>query len=103
MVDALQKEYQAKMEVETIRAKGETLQAKLLNVAYVKGVIDGKNADIRRRQEAIVLATADAWEETIINLVNVEYQASAAEIERKRAEAVISLTRAWLYSQRPAP
>lgn len=103
LADALREEYQLRIELETVKATVETRQASVLLDAYAEGVIDGSNAEIRKRQEIVTLAKDDAWQGAIANLSGAEYRVSVAEIERRRVEAIISLTRAWLYSQRPTP
>lgn len=103
LAEALKEEWHAKVKAETARTTVEILQAKLLVNAYAEGVIDGKNADIRRRQETVALWGDSGYSEAMGFLDIAEHLAGVAEIERKRVEAVISLTRAWLYSQRPTP
>lgn len=103
LADALREEYEAKVKAEEINATAEANQARRLLIAYAEGVIDGTNADIRKRQEIVTLRDDEENQKEMVGLSIMNRHVNRAEIERKRVEAVISLTRAWLYSQRPTP
>jgi hypothetical protein len=77
----------------------ETAKQTTLALAYAKGAIDGKNADVRRAQEALVLSVSQAVSDA------KEVELGAAELvahaiaEHAYASALTSLTRALLYSK----
>ena len=79
----------------------ELLKGRHLAAAYAEGVIDGKNADIRKRQEVEVLASSELCQEQIARIHGREDLLDLAQTEREYHDNLISLTKAWLYSQRP--
>ena len=97
--EALIAEYSAKRAWAEARAEAERVEAMELAQAYGSGMIDGKNAEIRKMQTMAFLAdngpVAIAREEE----ADREHEASLAEIVRKREDVLISLVRAMLYSK----
>lgn len=77
----------------------EVIKLTVLSGAQEAGIIDGKNAETRKLQTDALLASShevvQAQEVSII----VDKLIKSAEIERKRIETLVSLVRAWLYSQ----
>ena len=85
-----------------IQAKVKTDEAKALSlsVAYHAGPSFGKNADERQRNEIVFLSSDNAYQ-TALQAENEAYNNyQMAKIWSKRIENEISLTKAWLYSQR---
>lgn len=96
---ALQTEYRCKEDFLAAHTHAEEFEAKELSQAYDDGVIDGKNAEQRKLQTVALLAQNEAVQLARAAKAEAERAASLAEIERKRMDAMISLVRAWLYSQ----
>jgi hypothetical protein len=97
--NVLTNEHAAKIDLANAQANTASVKAQELAKAYEVGEIDGKNADIRKAQETAFLAGNHAVGNAIMAEGKAEQKAIAAEIERKRVETIVSLTRAWLYSQ----
>jgi hypothetical protein len=70
----------------------KTIAEKMKVIILGSTVIDGKNAETRKRQAEQALAESEAYQIAI-------REAADNEISRKTIEAEISLTKAWLYSQ----
>lgn len=91
------------LEAKTVAAKAESEVARIKDVviseAYADGVIDGKNAETRKAQEAAELQACLAYAEAQAQAEVASKHASRAEIDRKERDAYVSLVRAWLYSQ----
>ena len=75
------------------------VEANIIASAYRDGVIDGKNADIRKRQEGEVLSGTDMYIDHISSVFAAQEAADAATAELVGLEAEVGLTKAWLYSQ----
>jgi len=96
---ALREEHAARVALHELQARAEREQALLLYSAYNDGTLDGPNADARKRQEAVFLADSPAYQDLLAQVAEAETKAAHAEIERRQVEALIGLTRAWLYAQ----
>lgn len=96
---ALLDEYQKKAKIAEAEANVQSVEAGLIATATVNGQIDGGNKDTREAQRAGIIASSMSCQAACNGLTEVKEEAELAEIERRRVEAVISLTRAWLYSQ----
>lgn len=83
---------------ETVRGIEEKRIA-LLAQAYDEGVIDGKNAEVRGVQEKNILASDKDIIALVVAKNQLETDISLVEVERRYLETVVSLTKAWLYSQ----
>lgn len=86
---------------ELIEKYGEALEGEfrtrrkkemLAVIALSNAMIDGKNAEARKRQAEQILIDSSGYQ-TIVD------QAEDAEIARRMLDAEIGLTKAWLYSQ----
>lgn len=106
-VIALADTYKAALSIERVaevalndaRATTEYQRLRETVQAYEAGVIDGKTVDDRKRQEAHNLEKSNGvyWLEHYERQAEADY--SLAKIERQRIDALIGLTKAWLYSQ----
>ena len=83
--ETLVQEYEAKVTAERLREC-------TLAEGYENGEIDGKNAQVREVQTAVLLANN-------YDLTQADLDAARASAGRKHIEALIGLTKAWLYSQ----
>ena len=75
------------------------LKGRVLASAYADGSIDGKNADVRSRQEAEVLASSLLVQEQAARLHLLEDALDLETVDREYVDDLVSLTKAWLYSQ----
>jgi len=96
---ALLEEYKAKIIANNKAAEVAAIEAGLVGAAYADGTIDGKNAETRKAQERALLAGSSEYNLAVGAQSNADTDAMFKEIERKRVEALVSLTKAWLYSQ----
>lgn len=96
---ALKAEYIARCAVEDAKGKAEVLSIRVIGGAIAAGDIDGKNADTRKAQKAAILVGNLDYQAALSEIVNTENEAALAEIGRRQVEAVVGLTKAWLYSQ----
>lgn len=96
---ALDAEYELKSAVQVETEEAEAIKAAVLLAAYQGGAIDGKNADIRKQQEAHVLACNEPYLDQHARAEHQSLIAAHAENTRKALEARIGLVKAWLYSQ----
>ena len=92
-------ERDARMSLAVVQAEAEQVKVKLIHDANTSGAIDGKNAEIRANQEKLILAEDEEYNAALKDVGDWQANVSLAEVERKHAEAVISLTRSWLRSQ----
>ena len=97
--EALLNEYAASLAANTAQEDADRIEASLLAAAYEDGTINGKNADARKRQEAAFIADSEAIADARRQQVVDATHAASTTIERKAQEALINLTKAWLYSQ----
>lgn len=98
--DALGKEYILKFDAIDAQAGIERIKTRIIKKAAADGQIDGGNADTRKIQRAAAVANAPGATEARAILKQAELAAAMAEIERKRLDALVGLTKAWLYSQK---
>lgn len=97
---ALIEEFQGWRAVNDTEASLNDLKALIVGEAEREGKIDGKNVDTRKVQREAVVAENEAITQLTGSLDSLRTAARMAEIKRQSIEAKISLTRAWLYSQR---
>lgn len=97
---ALLEEYTAKLKATNAAAETDRVAAEIIAVGYAEGgAINGKNADTRKAQERALLAESIDYKLAQGAQAQADNEAALLEIERKRVEALVSLTKAWLYSQ----
>ena len=96
---ALQDEYDKKECVAMAQAKLEVAEAVIIQEAQDAGQIDGKNSDTRKAQRAAVVANSANFKTYNAAVEDAKRIAELATIERRRVDAVIELTKAWMYSQ----
>jgi len=89
------KAMQVQAEAELARVENEVIAA-----AYAGGKIDGKNADERKRQESSTLVNDAAYQAQVMEVRTCEATAQCDQAEREYQDDLVSLTKAWLYSQR---
>ncbi len=80
----------------------QELRGLVLKGAYDSGVIDGKNADIRKTQEDAVLADDATYQDALDDLLAHKESCNHLKAQRQATEAYIGLMKAWLYSQKQA-
>lgn len=97
--ETLEKEREARLALNTTLTAMEKRKVFLLNLAYATGKIDGKNAEIRSNQEKLILADDEDHASYVSAKAGYESLVSLIEVDRRYLEAVMSLTKAWLYSQ----
>lgn len=97
--NALLAEYHDAQALVQARAESDKLKAVLVGNGYDEGTINGKNSETRKAQEAALLAESIDYTESLQVVGEAESLAAYSEIDRKQAEAMIGLTKAWLYSQ----
>ncbi len=95
----LSKELEAKKAVADTATSMERWKVNAIRSAQDEGKIDGKNAEARAIQEKEILMNDKNLSEAIVAHKVTEGALSAIEIDRKHTEALMSLTKAWLYSQ----
>ena len=67
--------------------------------AITGAIIDGKNADARKRQQAEALALCEAYQDALSDIQATEHDKALASIEVRVIEMQLGMTKAWLYSQ----
>lgn len=77
----------------------EVAKVEIVSQALSEGLIDGKNAEIRSVQEKSILNCNKELIALSINKAALETELTLAEVDRRHSEALISITKAWLYSQ----
>lgn len=98
---ALIAEYMSKGDAAEAAAEAVILEAHIVSDAYASGAIDGKNADIRRRQEITCLALDQDYQRALDRQRELELHAAIAKAERRATETKISMmgsgeaTRQW--------
>lgn len=96
---ALEEEYNAGAELTEANEALDSITAQLLAEAQGAGLIDGKNADARKRQAAAIVDESVLIDASRAIVHKCETEAAGATITRKAQDALIGLTKAWLYSQ----
>jgi len=94
----LRQEYDAQFTLADLQANTKQAIALTLRSAYDDGTIDGKNADIRKSQEEIVIANNSEVFSAKREEQEADRKANLARIERERLYQLIQLTKAWLQS-----
>ena len=92
-------EFMAANDAQGVRSHAEAVQSRIQGAAVAAGEIDGKNAEIRKAQLAAVLTGSEEYQAARAAAEVQEQQATLRGLERRSAEALVSLTKAWLYSQ----
>lgn len=92
-------EYEAQVEANNAATDVERVEAVLIGAGYVSGSIDGKNAETRKAQERQILAQSSEYAAAREAQTISDDQVALNVINRKKIEALLSLTKAWLYSQ----
>ena len=100
LADVQKEEYQQFANLTQAKLNLEEARALSLSLAYHNGEIVGKNTDERQRKETVFLSNDDAYQAALQNENKIDKYYQMAKIERQRIENEISLTKAWLYSQR---
>ena len=77
----------------------ENLKARALLEADAEGLINGKNADARKRQQADILTRSQAVKDAEGNVLRARERIISSQVWCTKMEARVSLTKAWLYSQ----
>lgn len=96
---ALLDELKTKIALAEAKAVVDAEEARVLAEATASGAIDGKNAETRKIQTADVLANSATYQNAL-RLVKVEDDnAGHATVGRQYYDALLGLTKAWLYSQ----
>lgn len=78
----------------------ELLKAQTLLSAYRDGLIDGKNTDIRSLQKQQAMGCSATVQAAVVRIHQLEDRVDVEQIEREHQDDLISLTKAWLYTQR---
>jgi len=92
-------EYKAKIVANNKASEAKAIEAGIITAAYADGTIDGKNAETRKAQEQGLLAASTDHKIALGAQSTADTDAMFKEIERKRVETLVSLTKAWLHSQ----
>ena len=95
----LNEEYAVKAALVERQNAAEYAKVITLLAAYSDGVIDGKNADMRKLQEAAVVGESESIGEIEHAVKALAQRVALEENTSKALEAQIGLTKAWLYSQ----
>jgi hypothetical protein len=96
---ALLEEYKAKIIASNKASEAEAIEAGIVAAAYADGTIDGKNTETRKAQERGLLVASTDYQLALGAQATADTDAMFKKIERERVEALVSLTKAWLYSQ----
>ena len=92
-------EFEARRRLIDAQCAVESVKAASLAYAYENGVIDGKNADIRKQQEVAFLTTNVDHNDALYEADQLQREADAAVAELAGIETRAGLVKAWLYSQ----
>lgn len=87
--------------VQRITLRLETSKAVAVLQGYEDGLVKGKNAESRKYETEVVLADSETYQSLLGTLLNAQLAANQTTVEFKTQELLASLTRAWLYAQRP--
>jgi hypothetical protein len=93
------KEFELRQAATAARAAATREASLAIAQGYAAGVIGGKNADERKYAEDRFLASKPAIGNLEAEAAKAEALAAGASIDRQYHEDVLSLTKAWLYSQ----
>jgi len=97
--DALLDELKSKIALAGAQRDAAIQEATTLEEATAQGIIDGKNADTRKTQTAGVLANSQTYQNALRLVQIAEDNAGHATVHRQYHDALVSLHKAWLYSQ----
>ncbi len=97
--EALEEEYNAGAELTESNEALDSITARVLAEAQGADLINGKNADARKRQSAAIVDESVLICASKAIVHRCETEAAGATITRKAQDALIGLTKAWLYSQ----
>jgi len=98
---ALKDNLAGELAVQSVTLRLFTLKAKIMLQAYEDGVVKGKNAEARKYETEVILSNSDAYQSLLGTLLDAQLAANQSAVEFKTQELLTSLTRAWLYAQRP--
>ena len=98
-LQALEKERLAQQAVADYEQAVEHAKARIIGEAYQNGEIDKRNKDTRSAGEARVLTESERYQILLDKKHLAEEVADKAAIDRRYFDTLISLTKAWLYSQ----
>ena len=93
-------EFESKASLARAEAELRDLENRILHSCYEQGLIDGRNAEARKRQEADVLLNDVGYQAQVEEVKLREATATMDQAEREYHDDMVSLTKAWLYSQR---
>ena len=96
---ALLGEQESKFDVAEAQNNLEREKSLALSVALSDGQITGKNAETRKIQESNVLEQCERYRDTVAAALLAEKTSAYTTVERQYFDALIGLTKAWLYSQ----
>jgi hypothetical protein len=96
---AREEELSTKRSLVRLEADLSSLKGSVLATAYADGTISGKNADVRKRQEEAAISSSGTYQEQVVRLHRLEELADIGQAEREYLDDLVSLTKAWLYSQ----
>ena len=77
----------------------ETVKATALAMGYRDGVIDGKNAEIRKQQEVAFITINADYIDAMQEACDAQDVSDCAVAKLAGVEARYGLVKAWLYSQ----
>jgi hypothetical protein len=93
------KEFELRQAATAARAAVTKATSLAIGRGYALGLIAGKNADERKAAEDKYLADQSELAMLEAEAAKAEALAAGASIDRQYHEDVLSLTKAWLYSQ----
>ena len=97
--ETLEEELKAGQQVVAAQDTADRMEAAILHGATTDGRIDGKNEKARELQRVTILNGTGEYKIQLSRIVNAKATVSMATLDRKHAEALIGLTKAWLNSQ----
>ena len=95
----LSEERKAFLDLASAEKTLDQIKTSLIASAYETGIIDGKNAQIRKAQEDSFLSENKQHIDAIFAIKFMKNKKEIATVNRKYQETLISLTKAFLYSQ----
>jgi len=98
-LDALETERLAQQAVADYEQAIEHTKARIVGQAYQADEIDKRNKDTRSAGEARVLAESERYQDLLDKKAIAEEAADKATVDRRYFDTLISLLKAWLYSQ----
>ena len=96
---ALLEELERKQDLASQESELELAEMLALKGASDAGEINGKNAEARKMQSAVVIADSAMCKSARWSYDNCQCEVDKARAESARLDAEVGLTKAWLYSQ----